>query len=147
MSSGIYKEVAYYAFIAIGLGTMVYAFFKDSPKGKLKETGFEAIGIIFTQDRDYKIFRFLNSNGVNDAITVRFVTDKKEWISGLIDQPFQLFYTWQYKNGEKVKVYYDRDNPGNFYVDTKQSELMGRIFVALIGISFAAIGIYYTLFT
>ncbi len=147
MTAGIYKEIFHYAFLVFGFGVMAYAFLKDSPKSKLKESGLEAIGIIFAQDRDYKAFRLLNSNWVNDTITVRFVTEKNEWISGEIDQPFQMFYNWQYKDGEKVKVYYDKDNPENFFVDTKQSELLGRISVALIGLSFAASGIYYIIYT
>jgi hypothetical protein len=120
MNFSLYQEVLNYASIAFGLGAMAYAFFMDSPKGKLKETGLEANGIIFTQDRDYKIFRLLNSNNVNDAVTIRFVTEKKEWISGLIDQPFQMFYTWQYKNGEKVKFIMTR-TIRQFLFDTKQS--------------------------
>lgn len=146
MNAGLYNEFVYYAFMAFGAGATAYAIFKDSPKSKLKENGLEAEGIIFTQDREYKMFRVLNSNYINNNITIRFVTEKKEWITGEIDQPFQMFYIWQYKNGEKVKVYYDKDNPSLFFVDTRQSELIGRISVAFTGLNFAAVGIYYTFF-
>jgi len=36
-------------------------------------------------------------------------------------QDFAIYFTNQYKVGDKVSVYYDIKNPENFLVDTKQS--------------------------
>jgi len=147
MDASLYQDFINYGSLAFGLGAIAYGLFRESSKSRLTVTGIATEGIIFTQDRSFKLFRLLNSNNVNDLITVRFVTNKNEWITAEIDQAFQLFYNWQYKNGEKVKVYYDPDQPSHFYVDTKQSELGGRISVVMIGIfvtGFAAYRIFMT---
>ncbi len=53
-----------------------------------------------------------------------------------------MFYYRQYKVGDKVKVYYDKNNPSNFYVETKQSEMIGRLMFAAIGLGFFLVGLY-----
>ena len=60
-------------------------------------------------------------------------------------QGFQFFYTGQYKDGEKVKVFYNKEDPYHFYVDSKQSEMFGRIIGAVIGLVIIIIGLYQLL--
>ena len=108
----------------------------NSKRSKLKQTGIPVDGIIVERDIGNSYYL------VKDKITIRFVTLNQEWITALIDQDFQVSYTGQYKEGETVKVYYDKDNPSNFYVDTKQSELKGKLIAAVVGLAFVLCGLY-----
>ena len=118
--------------------------FWESTKSKLKQTGIAVDGIVFEQGFDNSFNQsFDNSSSfTKDKVTIRFVTQTGEWITGVIKQDFQVFYTGQYKNGDTVKVYYDKDNPSDFYVDTKQSELTGRLVFGSVGLIFLLVGLY-----
>jgi len=147
MSNLNLNEYLPYVFLLIGLALIGFAAFARSINSDLKQTGILVEGIIFEQDNGSITFSFgdttNNSSSVNDKVSVRFVTlEKQEWITAPIDQGFQFFYSGQYKNGERVNVYYDKNNPYNFYIDTKQSELIGKILFAIIGIIFLIIGLY-----
>lgn len=97
-------------------------------------------GIIFDQDEND--FSFYAADASKTKIVIRFVTQREEWITGVMNQDFQVLYTGQYKNGDKVKVYYDEKVPSNFYVDTKQPEWLGRLILGITGLVFALIGLY-----
>ena len=124
-----------YIFLASGLALTAVSCFFISKKSNLKETGIPVDGIIFKQSGD-------SDDNVNNKITVRFLTEKQEWITGLINQDFQLFYTGQYKDGDHIKIFYNPTNPSEFYVDTKQSELITRLVGGLSGICLTIIGLY-----
>ena len=133
-----------YFFIAIGLITFACSIFWRSTKSNLKQSGILVDGIVFEQDFDNnRNHTFDNSDTlIKDKITIRFVTQTGEWITGIIKQDFGIFFTGQYKNGDTIKVYYNKDNPSDFYVDTKQSELIGRLVIGLAGLGFLTIGLY-----
>ncbi len=103
-----------------------------------------ADGIVYEQESNanFNLSSDTTFNRVSDRIIIRFVTQKEEWITGMIQQDFQMFYTGQYKNGDAVKVYYEPNNPSNFYVDTKQSESTARVVMAIVGLIFIIIGLY-----
>jgi len=126
-----------YALLLGGLILTAFACFFVSKKSNLKQTGIAVEGIVFDQGRSNDI-----DFNHNDKIIIRFVTKKQEWVTGPIDQDFQLFYTGQYKNGDHVKVFYNPAAPSEFYVDTKQSELITRLVGGLIGICLSTIGLY-----
>lgn len=133
-----------YIFIAIGLIAFAFSICWRSTKSNLKQSGILVDGVIFEQDFNNSRNRsFDNSDTlIKDKITIRFVTQAGEWITGLIKQDFGVFYTGQYKNGDTIKVYYNKDNPSDFYVDTKQSEFIGRLVIGLAGLAFLTIGLY-----
>ena len=140
----------YLPFIFLGIGSVSIAiaiFFKSS-KSSLKETGIEVEGIIFKQERNTNFSTQIDdsSSSINNRITVRFVTKKQEWITEVIKQDFQLFYTGQYKDGNTIKIFYDESNPSNFFVDTKQSEFIVRIMFSIVGLVFISIGLYKIIF-
>ena len=140
----------YLPFIFLGIGSVSIAiaiFFKSS-KSILKETGIEVEGIIFKQERNTNFITQIDdsSSSINNRITVRFVTKKQEWITEVIKQDFQLFYTSQYKDGNTIKIFYDESNPSNFFVDTKQSEYIVRIMFSIVGLVFISIGLYKIIF-
>ena len=136
------NEFLPYIFLLIGLIVLAITFFYKSNKSELKKTGIAVDGIVFDQEMSSSGSFDNSTTGQNDKITVRFVTQKQEWITGQIQQDFQIYYSGQYKNGETLKVYYDEKNPSNFYVDTKQSELKGRVVIAIVGFVFLLIGLY-----
>lgn len=134
-----------YIFLTAGLISLTISVFWNSKKNELQETGIPADGIIFEQDFENSInfsTKDSYSSPIKDKIIVRFLTQKQEWITGAIKQDFQFFYTGQYKDGDAVKVYYDKDNPSNFYVETKQSELTGRLVVGAAGLIFIIVALY-----
>jgi hypothetical protein len=124
-----------YALLTFGLISIVKSCFYVSKKSNLKEIGIPVDGIVFTQSGD-------SVDDVNKKVEIRFVTKNQEWITGPINQDFQIFYTGQYKDGDHVKVFYNPAAPTEFYVDTKQSELIPRILGGLTGICLILIGLY-----
>ena len=123
-----------FAAVALGLPMTVSACFRVSQKSNLKKVGIPVDGIVCKQsDR--------SASNVNEKITIRFLTKEQEWITGPIDQGFELFYTGQYKNGDPVKVFYNPDKPTEFYVDTKQSVLLVRIIGCVTGICLTVFGL------
>jgi len=133
-----------YIFLVGGLILLIVSLFRNSSKSRLKETGIPVEGIVFEQgfEETINVSSDFSSPPVKDKITIRFVTLSGEWITEAINQDFSFFYTGQYKNGEPVKVYYEKDNPKNFFVDTKQSELTVRILGSVTGIGFSLYGLY-----
>ncbi|MGB4771805.1 MAG: DUF3592 domain-containing protein [Chitinophagaceae bacterium] len=108
----------------------------DTDKALIK-TGKYAEGIIFEQDVNTDTSSYANTNPV-----VRFTTEDKTWITGRIKQNISVSYTGQYKDGEKVAVYYDPEDPSRFYVASKQSPTIARILMLVIGLSLVTYGIY-----
>lgn len=137
------KQFEPYLFLLTGLGVVIYALFKSNRSTNLKYTGEKVEGIVYElgQAPNSKS-DFESTSPVMDKVTVRFVTKKKEWITSDLKQPFALFFTGQYKPGDKLDVYYDPGNPSNFYVDSKQSENAVRILFAVVGLTFCLIGLY-----
>lgn len=133
-----------YIFIAIGLIAFVISVFWQSTNSKLKKTGILVDGIVFEQGYYNSFGRSTDNSStfIKDKITVRFVTQTGEWITGVIKQDFAIFFNGQYKNGDTIKVHYNKDNPSDFYVDTKQSEFMSRLLICLVGLTFLLIGLY-----
>lgn len=137
------NEYIPYILITIGIVALVFSIFQKSSQKNLKDSGVLVEGIIFNQDFDNSSLSFDNyARHVKDKITIRFVTKNGEWITEDIKQDFGVFYSGQYKNGDKVNVYYNKDNPKKFYVDIKQSELIGKLVFALVGLVLISIGLF-----
>jgi len=134
-----------YILFAVGLTLILYAVINSDKKAKLRQTGQEAEGIIFDIDKGYQDFSIENEvlstfQDRSKKVWVRFVTQKLEWVTAPIDQDFQIFFSFQYSKRDKVKIFYDSDNPNNFYVDTKQSALIGRLIILLSGVGMVIAG-------
>jgi hypothetical protein len=137
-----FQEFQPYIFLMLGLGIILYTLFKKTRNANLKASGEKVEGIVFELGRT---IRSVGGGTVMNKVTIRFVTKEKEWITADIKQDFANFYSNQYKEGEPVVIFYDKQNPQNFYVDTKQNETKARIFVFLIGFVFLGVGIYQVL--
>ena len=133
-----------YIFIALGLLGLCLSLFGKSSQSNLKGSGILVEGIVFSQDLKENSNRSFDnfSRHVKDKITIRFVTKEGEWITEDIKQDFGVFYSGQYKNGDKVELYYNKDNPKDFYVDSKQSQIIGKLVFALVGLVLLLTGLY-----
>ena len=135
-----------YLLILVGCVLVLVAIFKKETKPELKLTGVKADGIVFALESKSNSGGFLSGTAnMKDKVTIRFVTQKQEWITEDINQDFATFFTKQYKEGEAVEVYYDPNNPSTFFVNTKQSDKLGRLLFAIVGIVFCTAGIYQLL--
>jgi hypothetical protein len=146
--NNIISEYLPYFFLGIGLIAIAVSILYTSKNVNQKTKGILVEGIVYEQDYENNVFfstSGVDSYNIKDKITVRFLTRKDEWITGAIKQDFALFYN-QYKDGQTVKVYYEENNPNNFYVDTGQSEFLGRLFIAFVGLVFTTCGLYKILF-
>src|SRR5258705_4890554 len=64
-----------------------------------------------------------------DGVTVRFITlDKKEY-AGKVDDRLRMSVAGQYKEGQKVTVIYNPDNPHEFALVTKYSPWLAQYIV------------------
>jgi hypothetical protein len=142
MNQDMFVEYQPYIFLAIGLIVLAISVFWVSEKSKLKQTGILVKGIVFEQGVDKNYNHSFDNSSVKDKIVIRFVTQNQESITGIIKQDFAIFYTRQYKTGETVEVYYDKDNPSNFYVASKQSDFLGRLIGSLAGLIFVLFALY-----
>jgi hypothetical protein len=124
-----------YILPAIGITLILYSIFKKSTEEKLKWKGVYTEGIMFSQSGSYDF------SNAPDKITVRFTTQKMEWITTIAKNDFATFYTGQYKTGDHVKVLYNSDNPSECVIVTKQSEKTVRIILICLGFALCIIGL------
>lgn len=135
------NEIHYYILIGIGLVAIVYGIFRESKNDQLIKNGMKTEGIVFTAEEN----DFSGNVTMGDStskIVVRFTTEKNEWITEPMKQDFTINYTGQYKPGDKLTIYYNPQNPKEFYVATGQSEILSRLFVSLVGVVCIGIGLY-----
>jgi hypothetical protein len=129
-----------YLLIIFGLISMIASLWKRPKPDNLKNKGVRCEGIIFKLD--YSSGSSLNPSTVKDKITVRFVTNKQEWITEDLNADYMIAYTGQYKEGDKVVVIYNPDKPSEFTIETKQSQTVGRLTSFCVGLIFIGVGIY-----
>lgn len=131
-----------YVFLFIGIVAMILALFYKSKFEKLEKTGERCEGIIFKMDYANSFDSDTTSSDTKNKITVRFVTNKKEWITEDLDTDLTISFTGQYKEGEKVAVIYNPENPSEFTIETKQSQTIGKLALFFVGLVFVGVGIY-----
>ena len=89
----------------------------------LLKNGKKADAIIFENN-----FNSTSSDGGMYYPVVRFVTEKKEWIT----QELRIGYFPAKPEGTKLEVIYDKDNPTNVEINSRtQLEILPRIFVSI----------------
>jgi len=128
-------------FLAGGVSLLVYYFMaKNKSNNILLETGQMTEAIVFNLDSDPS--NDSDSSTLYDKVTIRFLTKKDEWITTEIRQSLAVFYTGQYKVGDRVELYYDKSNPENIYVTTKQSEANSSLIMIGVSIILLIVGLY-----
>ncbi len=130
----------------IGLAFIAISFLTTSDHKKLSGSGIKTEGIIFKLEEDhYPVSSADFSGKLKDKVTVRFLTKNNIWITGQAKKQFLLSYTGQYQEGEKVMLKYDPEQPSVFIIETRQSETIARILVAITGLILVVVGIYQTI--
>jgi hypothetical protein len=131
-----------YIFMIIGLVAIVLPFFPSTDKrSSLKESGEKAEGVIFrVEGRQGGPAVGAGTRG--PIVQVRFVTRSKEWITGTVEQKYQVSFSGQYKEGDPVDIYYDPSDPKVFILDTKQSTMVGKLMFTVVGLVFIGIGVF-----
>lgn len=119
--------------LAISIGAIAAGILLWQKGNHLLTTGKKAKAIIFKNNY---------SSGTRTAggiyyPVVRFLTDKQEWIT----QELSIGYSPAKKEGTKLEVIYDPDDPTNVEINsTFQLEILPRIFV-IIGVCGLVFGI------
>ena len=121
---------------------MITPLFYKSKTENLVKTGERCEGIIFKLEYSNSFGSDTTNPTTKNKITVRFVTNKKEWITEDLNTDFIISFIGQYKEGEKVAVIYNPDNPSEFTIETKQSQTIGKLALFFVGLVFAGVGIY-----
>lgn len=129
--------------LLLGLAFITISLYTTSAYKKLHKSGRSAEGIIFKLESGDTFTGTSDFSGnAKNIITVRFLTSESLWITGQVKSQFLISYTGQYKEGEKVQVKYNPDQPAEFILETRQSETTGRIIVFAAGLIMMASGIY-----
>lgn len=129
-------------FIIAGIVFFFIAFFSKSSVKRLATAGESCDGIIFKLGYTENISLNRSDSITKDKITVRFVTKRQEWITEGLNTDFMIIWTGQFKEGQKVRVLYDPDNPSDFTILNSQSPRLVKAAFILIGSICVAVGIY-----
>ena len=89
--------------------------------------------------RPFKIKPY--SEPAYSQVTIEFVTNNDQIIQSDIDTNLTIFYTGQYKKGDKVKLLYNPEKPTEFVVNTSQSTTMARLLFVFVGLFLLLTGI------
>jgi hypothetical protein len=131
-----------YTFILVGIVFILIAAFSKSGATRLAQTGEHCEGIIFKLGyKEGNTFDKIDSI-TKDKITVRFVTKKQEWITEDLNTDFMITWAGQFKEGQKVQVLYDPNNPSDFSILNNQSPRLVKMVFILAGSISLAIGVY-----
>lgn len=95
------------------------------------------------QPRPFKKRRF--SEPAYTQITIEFITITGQQVQGDIDTNLGLFYSGQYKLGDKVNVLYNPDNPEEYVTTLSQSTKIARLIMIFTGLFLILTGIGMTL--
>lgn len=127
-------------FILIGLLFLCLPFIISKKSDRLKSTGIQVEGIIFETEPIHFSF---GENDHNHHATVRFVTENNEWITTqLTSKQLPVFITSQFKEGTKVRVYYNPKDPNDFIIESPVSKsLINTIFI-VAGFGLILVGLY-----
>lgn len=84
------------------------------------------------QPRPFKFRRF--SAPSYTQVTIEFQTANNFIVRGDIDANFTLYYSGQYKLGDKINLLYNSDKPTEFIVTSLQSTKTARIIMLCTGL-------------
>lgn len=145
MEYQIPTEYIPYLLLLAGSILIAVAFLYDPPVNVLTKTGILTEGVVFSKEYDGHIERptvYPLEYTVYSKLTIRFTTKDQEWITADRSPEFSNHYSGQFKEGDRVQLYYEEQNPRNFYVVAKQSITLKRILGALIGVGLLTVGIF-----
>jgi hypothetical protein len=129
-------EIQTIIYFIIGL---VFIFLGNRNLGKrnrLMETGVEVEGIIFEFESNKELVS--DANFSSKYPVVRFVTTEGQWITKSTDIGLSTSF---FKEGEKIKVKYNPDNPDDFIITSSLFKWIPYTLIAL-GLIMVVAGLY-----
>ena len=133
-------------FFVGGIVSLIYYLIerKKQTNNTIKETGVFTEGIISNLEKSPSSNNSFENNNleVMDKVTINFKTKKNESITTELKQNLAIFYTGQYKIGEKIELYYNPTNPKQIYVETKQSESNSSLLIIAVSFVLILIGLF-----
>lgn len=115
-------------FLIIGAVTFIFCFYLNQKRNKLLTTGIRVDGIVYG---------FTSRSGDDSSANypvIRFLTKRNEWITGTYKVSYPRFIL---KQGQKVEVFYNPDNPSDFILNLKADRWLLLISA---GVSIGCIG-------
>jgi len=107
-----------YIIVIIGIGFILLTYVQRKKYASLLKKGKQADGIVF----DFE-------SGGQDSPAypiIRFVTEKQEWVTKTASMNLPSF-----KQGSKVTVIYDPENPGDFVINPESAAFLQIVFIVL----------------
>jgi hypothetical protein len=135
-------------FSLVGIVLVTIAIFtKQKPKpifDKVLPAEGTIIDLGILQPRPFKKIRY--SEPVYTQVTVEFLTNSNQIVKGEIDTNLTLFYSGQYKKGDKVNLVYNAEKPTQFIIISLQSTNTARLIMIISGLFLLMTGIGMVLF-
>lgn len=127
-------------FLIIGTVAVAGAFLKKD--GDTLKNGVKAEGVVFKNDSGASV-SISNKTSNRTFIWIRFVTATGEWITEELGFDNVSFtYTGQFKEGKKVSVIYNPENPKEFLIVQNISQDIVKWVLILVGIIFSGMGLF-----
>lgn len=120
------------SFIVVGTGILFIRRYKN-----ISSNGVEAEGIIYDFSST-PITNSITSNVTKTFPTVKFLTEKNEWIT---EKASVSFISGSYKKGQKITVVYLVDNPTVFFIKSSQTKFVLTTMI-IIGSLLLLYGVY-----
>ena len=134
-----------YILLLIGLILVLVPFLSKNRGKRLSDIGLRSEGIIFKLDYQPTGSMQDSDRVTKNKITVRFVTQTKEWITADLNTNGLFLYPGQFKEGQQVSVRYDPANPADFTLEDLKGQRLGRRLFTVVGILLLAAGCYILL--
>lgn len=131
------------AFSLVGITLVIIGIFAKQKPKPFFDLALQAEGTVIDvgirQPRPFKIRRF--SEPAYTEVTVEFLTDSCQSVQGDIATNPTLFYSGQYKIGDKVNLLYNPEKPTEFIVTSLQSTKTAKLIMILTGLFLMLTGI------
>jgi hypothetical protein len=134
-----------YILLLVGLAMALFPLLSKNRGKRLADIGLRSEGIIFKLDRQPTGNMQDDDSMTKNKITVRFVTQTKEWITADLNTNGVFLYPGQFKEGQMVSVRYDPANPTDFTLEDLRGQRLGGMLFLVIGILLLAAGCYLLL--
>ena len=130
-------------FSLVGITLVITGIFAKNKPKPFFDIALQAEGTVIDvgirQPRPFKIRRF--SEPAYTAVTIEFLTKSCQSVQGDIDTNLNLFYSGQYKIGDKINLLYNPEKPAEFIVSSLQSTKTAQFIMIVTGLFLMLTGI------
>jgi len=124
--------------LLIGIIFLIIGFFKRRQRKYFFQKGIKTEGVVLRIEKRHD---GLQNDDVLYYPVVRYVTKEKDWIT----EKYSIgLYSFAYKEGDKVSVFYQPDEPIKFIIDDTSTSLIGPLLIIMgIGVILCVIVYYF----